>query len=106
MSNRESSSDDFYRDLIIKELKDLVKELVESQKGTNSNVNEVLDRLKTIEIVVVGLDGKNCLLSRVEALERRTDILLTFKTKAIAIVTVIYTIIALIVTAIAKYSGG
>lgn len=93
--NKDFSPEEFYRDIVVQGLKDLV----EGQKDTNQHVSEILDRLKTIEIVVVGVDGKNCLMSRVEILEKHTDSLRTFKTKVIAIVAVIQAVAALLFAA-------
>jgi hypothetical protein len=110
--NKEQSPEEFYRDLIVEELRELVraqkdtnKELVEVQKDTNDSITEILDRLKTIEIVVVGVNGvnkKTCLMSRVETLEDHTDALRTFKTKVIAIVAVIQAVGTMIIAAAFK----
>jgi len=91
MSNEYSKSDveKAYRDLVLKEL----QELNDNQKENSKLVGEMLDRMKTIEVVLMGVDGKNGLRHRVEELEKSNKELQKFKTQIVTIFIVVQTVI-------------
>jgi hypothetical protein len=56
-------------DILLSEIREMSKD----QKDTNKKIDEILDRLKTIEIVTIGVDGKNGLKGDVIGIEKKIE---------------------------------
>lgn len=94
MSDEDKAAGTAYSDIVLKELKDIS----EAQKDTGKNVTELLDRIKTIEMVVIGIgkgNSETSLLSRVSKLENCVTELQAFKIKAVTIFVVVQAVLSM-----------
>ena len=91
-----------FRDIILAEL----KEITTGQKETKRSVDELINRLKTLEILVVGVEGAPpapCIASRITALENGMEELRAFKIRVVTTIIVLQAIGAIIVGAIFQW---
>lgn len=98
----ESNMEALYRDMVLAEL----RELNTSQKDSNKLIGELLDRMKEIEVVVLGskVGEKTGILHRIATLETDVTELKKLKIQLITAFTVIQTILGVILTLALKLS--
>ena len=80
-----------YRELVLSELREM-----------SQNQKEMLDRIKTIEVVVIGVDNKSGLMSRVGAVEKEVEELKKLKIQLITAFTVVQAIAGVLLTVALK----